>query len=159
MRVRPVSGTDDAGVLRQMLAWAAGWRHTELDESSLLDPGVALYVEGWGRPGDAGVIAENEEGTPIGAAWYRHFTRAEQGYGFMAPEVPEVSVGVSPAHRGRGVGTALLEALVEQAEREGVPALSLSVEEGNPAARLYERLGFRPIARVGRAWTMRRELR
>jgi ribosomal protein S18 acetylase RimI-like enzyme len=159
MRVRPVSGIEDVGILRQMLAWAAGWRHTQLDESSVLDPGVALYVERWGRPGDAGVIAENEDGIPIGAAWYRHFTPAEHGYGFLAPEVPEVSVGVSPGHRGRRVGTALLEALVEQAEREGVPALSLSVEESNPAARLYERLGFRRIARVGGAWTMRRELR
>ena len=28
--------------------------------------------------------------------------------------------------------------------RRSLPALSLSVEEGNPARRLYERSGFRP---------------
>jgi ribosomal protein S18 acetylase RimI-like enzyme len=56
------------------------------------------------------------------------------------------------------VGTALLDALIVQARQAGVGALSLSVEEGNPAARLYERLGFVRIGRTGSAWTMLLEL-
>jgi ribosomal protein S18 acetylase RimI-like enzyme len=159
VRVRAASATDaDVLVLREMLGWAARWRLVELEDSAILDRSISLYVEGWGRPGDAGVIAENEQGSRIGAAWYRRFTQAEHGYGFIAPEVPEISIGVAPEHRSRGVGTALLKALVERAQREGMPALSLSVEEENPALRLYERLGFRRVGRVGGAWTMRREL-
>jgi ribosomal protein S18 acetylase RimI-like enzyme len=80
------------------------------------------------------------------------------GYGFVAPEVPELSMGVAAAFRGRGVGGALLEALLERAIAEGVGALSLSVEDGNPAVRLYERHGFERLFRVGNAWTMKVEL-
>jgi ribosomal protein S18 acetylase RimI-like enzyme len=141
-----------------MLSWAAGWRSSELDARLLRDAAVAVYIEGWGRPGDAGVIAEDEDGVPLGAAWYRRFTQAEHGYGFLAPEVPELTVAVAPQNRGRGVGTALLEALVERAEAEGAPALSLSVEDDNPALRLYERLRFERVGRAGTAWTMRRDL-
>ena len=36
-----------------------------------------------------------------------------------------------------------------------VGALSLSVEQDNPALRLYERFGFVSVARVGNALTMR----
>ena len=141
-----------------MLAWAARWRSGELEDNLLFDPELALYVEGWGRPGDAGFVAETDEGRAIGAAWYRRFTETEHGYGFIAPGIPELSVGVVPEHRGRGVGTELLDALVDNAQREGLHALSLSVEEDNPALRLYERLGFRGVGRSGNALTMRREI-
>jgi ribosomal protein S18 acetylase RimI-like enzyme len=63
---------------------------------------------------------------------------------------------VAEEMRGRGVGTALLEALIDKARQDGVPALSLSVEADNAALRLYERLGFTRVACVDDAWTMRR---
>jgi Acetyltransferase (GNAT) family len=55
-------------------------------------------------------------------------------------------------------GGALLEALLERARAEGFGVLSLSVEDGNPVARLYERHGFQRLLRVGDAWTMKAEL-
>jgi ribosomal protein S18 acetylase RimI-like enzyme len=58
-------------------------------------------------------------------------------------ELPEVrNVGVLEAHRGRGIGTALMA----EAERRALPAgrVRLGVGLENPAARrLYERLGYR----------------
>ena len=58
----------------------------------------------------------------------------------------DVAVSVLPGHRGRGVGTALLSSLIERCSELGYPALSLSVQRSNPAARLYERLGFREVS-------------
>lgn len=51
---------------------------------------------------------------------------------------------VRPAHRGRGLGTALLVAAVDFARSlPGVSHLHLSVSEtAVPAVRLYERMGF-----------------
>ena len=60
--------------------------------------------------------------------------------------------------RGRGVGSALLDALIACARAARVGALSLSVEEDNPALGLYERCGFVSVARVGNAVTMRLDL-
>ena len=46
---------------------------------------------------------------------------------------------------GRGAGRALLKRALGLATRDGLPALGLAVTEGNPARRLYEELGFRPL--------------
>ncbi len=105
-------------------------------------PEVRRYVEGWGRPGDAGVVALNASGRKLGAAWYRTFPAESPGYGFVAPDVPEISIGVVAEARGRGAGGALLEALKELALEQGYGRISLSVSRRNPALRLYERHGF-----------------
>jgi ribosomal protein S18 acetylase RimI-like enzyme len=107
------------------------------------DPGLSPYLVGWGRPGDAGVIAE-VDGAPVGAAWHRHFPATQPGYGFVAERIPEISLGVEAAWRGRGIGRALLTALFERARGEGIEALSLSVDANNaPAMALYQSMGFR----------------
>lgn len=48
-----------------------------------------------------------------------------------------VDIALVPGVRGRGIGTAVLRAVLGA----GVP-VRLHVEMGNPARRLYERLGF-----------------
>jgi len=56
-------------------------------------------------------------------------------------ELRLVDVALLPQLRGQGVGTALLRQLQEEAGRTGKP-LALRVLKGNPAARLYDRMGF-----------------
>jgi GNAT superfamily N-acetyltransferase len=139
-----------------MLALAVDWRPgtpVRRVADVLGEPSLAHYVTGWGSDRDAGVVAE-ADGVPVGAAWWRHLGRDDPGYGFVDDAVPELSVGVAPEARGRGVGTLLLVALVDEARRRSVPGLSLSVEDENPAARLYRRLGFVPVDRVDGSTTM-----
>ncbi|RQS06116.1 N-acetyltransferase [Burkholderia sp. Bp8991] len=50
-------------------------------------------------------------------------------------------IQILPSRQGRGIGEAVLRELLSEAAREPVP-VSLSVLHGNPARRLYERLGF-----------------
>lgn len=102
---------------------------------SILDePHIQRYHAGFGtESGDVGVIAEDEIGAPLGAAWVRQV----EGYGFVDAETPELGIAVVAAARGRSVGSALLRALFER-----VPRCSLSVDVRNPAKRLYDRLGF-----------------
>lgn len=55
-----------------------------------------------------------------------------------------VGVFLDPAHRGRGLARALMEAVIEAARADGLVALRLGVTIGNePAERLYRALGFR----------------
>ncbi|MBS7780098.1 GNAT family N-acetyltransferase [Acidovorax sp. CCYZU-2555] len=56
-------------------------------------------------------------------------------------EIRLVDISLSPAWRGRGLGTLLLQALCRQADQLQRPVVA-HVETFNPARRLYERLGF-----------------
>lgn len=140
---------------------AAFWRPDEFalePDVAMQVPEIARYIARWGRAADVALVA-SMDGEPVGAAWYRLFTAAEPGYGFVAADVPEVAVGVEPAARGRGVATALLEALLEHARRDGFRAVSLSVSEDNPSRRIYLRLGFTDVVHEGDAYVMIRTLR
>ncbi|GLV60421.1 N-acetyltransferase [Dictyobacter sp. S3.2.2.5] len=112
-------------------------------EQALAMPVVQKYLAGWGREGDSGWIAVNEQQQPLGAAWYRLFPAESPGYGFISESIPELTIGVHERARGLGVGGALLQALLRSAREQGWSALSLSVDRRNPALRLYERHGFR----------------
>ena len=52
-------------------------------------------------------------------------------------------LAVMPTHRGRGIGTRLLDAVSERARQSGCCKVTLEVRSSNAnARRLYERLGF-----------------
>lgn len=48
---------------------------------------------------------------------------------------------LAPHHQGRGLGSAVLRAVLERADARGL-AVGLNVLQGSPARRLYERHGF-----------------
>jgi [ribosomal protein S18]-alanine N-acetyltransferase len=57
------------------------------------------------------------------------------------------TIGVTQSAQGRGLGTTLLLALVDEARRRGVAHVDLEVKSDNDTARrLYERHGFVEIA-------------
>jgi ribosomal protein S18 acetylase RimI-like enzyme len=133
-----------------MLRHAYYWRWTDPE---LADLPVTRYVEGWGRRGDRAIIVV-EGFQPVGAAWYRLFSAAEPGYGFVDEATPELTIAVVPSRRGRGYGAELLGALLRQARSDGFASVSLSVEPENPALVLYERHGFAKVGERGDAWVM-----
>ncbi|HEX2577791.1 MAG TPA: GNAT family N-acetyltransferase [Aquihabitans sp.] len=145
VRCRP-AGAEDREFLAAMLGEAAVWRPdkpTPTGEEALADPRYAQYLVGWPRPGDHGVVAEQDG--PVGAAWYRLYTEASHGYGFVGEDVPELSIAVIASRRHEGIGRRLLVELVEASEAQGHAALSLSVNAGNPARHLYESVGFQYV--------------
>ncbi len=154
VRIRP-AGPADGGFLAEMVVAAFFWRPDGPAgdvQSVLARPEVAHYIRGWPKPGDLGVVAE--DGPPVGAAWLRLLPEDDRGYGFVDAETPELGVGVVPTHRGRGIGSLLLEALVVSAREQRYDAMSLSVELDNPARRLYERCGFQVVGAVDGSLTM-----
>jgi len=145
-------GAQDLRFLRDMLHHAYYWKERAPEDTG---PGpVALYVKAWGRPGDAAMIAI-DAGFPVGAAWYRLFARDRPGYGFVDERTPELAIAVVPNARGKGVGAALLEALLDRARAEGHGTISLSVDRNNARAiGLYERYGFERVAEEDDSVTM-----
>ena len=109
-------------------------------------PEIACYVDGWGRYGDDGVLAVDEAThADVGAAWLRLWPGPATGYGFVDRATPELAIAVRPERRGQGIGTCLLDALLDRAAPR-YRAVALSVTLDNPAVALYQRFGFRAIA-------------
>ena len=157
VRCRP-AGAEDFSFLATMLGEAAVWRPdkpTPSGDEVLADPRYAMYLAGWPREGDYGLVAVEDE--PLGAAWYRTYTEASHGYGFISEDVPELSIAVIASRRHEGIGRRLLVDLIEASVAQGYRALSLSVNDGNPARGLYESVGFVYVERRG-SWTMIRHV-
>jgi hypothetical protein len=101
---------EDAPFMADMLVEAANlsaeWKKKKSRLRVLSAPATAHYVAGWPRDTDLGVIAE-ADGAPVGAAWLRFLPATDPGYGFVAPDVPELTIGVAGDWRpGRGPGPA-----------------------------------------------------
>lgn len=139
---------DDEPFLWQMLGHASAPDGPPLAVEDLqATPELACYVAGWGRAGDVGVVAVDQQTSqPIGAAWFRSFTSEEPGYGFVDEATPELAIALLAEGRGRGLGHELIEGLLDRAHAAGAARLALSVLDANVAAvRVYEDEGFRTV--------------
>lgn len=103
------------------------------------------YTRDWpGQRGDFGVIAEDENGKPVGAAWYRDYPRKE-----LSKDIStyELSIALIPEARGKGTGKKLMVCLLEGAKAQGVEGLVLQVRPENKRAKaLYLQIGFQTIS-------------
>ena len=146
--------------VREMLYAAAFWRGTADAppiEEALSLPSLRVYLAGWGRPGDDGLIAKVGE-EPVGAVWVRRFPDDAPGYGYVDELTPELSIAVAAGHRGGGIGRCLMAAILVELQLQAIAQVSLSVEDDNPARQLYESLGFVTWQATDGARTMVRTL-
>jgi GNAT superfamily N-acetyltransferase len=93
-----------------------------LTDGALLDASGVIVRDG--RVVAAILIGRFDGEPPFGGPWVMELFR-------------------DPAHPG--TGRALLERALHRAADAGLPALGLAVTDGNPAARLYEAVGFRHV--------------
>jgi GNAT superfamily N-acetyltransferase len=129
-----------AAMLVEAVNWSPEWK-PKSRRRVLSDIRTAHYIAGWPRDTDLGVIAEAGS-QPAGAAWVRFFPADDPGYGFVSPDVPELTIAVAARWRGRGIGRALLRAIAVLAEEAGIRRISLSVERKNFARSLYLSEGY-----------------
>ena len=140
----------DVPFMRSMLTHAYNWHVNVFDT----EVPISRYVDGWGRPGDTVLIAM-EGGHRLGAGWYRLFRESAAGFGFVDEQTPELTVAVVPGRRGEGIGQELMRQLLETARAAGYPALSTSVEPGNPEVEAYEEAGFERLSASENAVVLR----
>jgi len=63
-------------------------------------------------------------------------------------EIRVLDIALLAEHRNKGIGTALIRAIMDEASSRCLP-VTLNVEVFNPARQLYERLGFVPVQNDG----------
>ena len=136
----------DADFLRKMLIQAVNWdtRRMTPEAEILASPLFTPYFADWPQEGDVGLVAIDDD-EPIGAAWFRSFVHQERGLGRVADDIPVIAIGVAGSWQNRGVGRALLRALVDKATSIGYRAVSLSVDPASFAARVSRSEGFEVV--------------
>lgn len=123
----------------------AGLRPREI----LDHPGVRIYAEHWGRPGDVGVAGLLDGlAEPIGACWMR-LTEDGQGLAYIDEVTPQLGIALFEQFQHKGYGKPLMLAALDAARDAGYPRVSLTVHPENPAIALYEKCGFRFVERRG----------
>lgn len=145
---------EDRGLLRRATLANMNWigpRFTfdDVDESEEL----THYFRTFPRGRDFGLV-DNEGGTVRAVAWLVFLPVESPGYGFVDTDTPELSITTFEGFRGKGIGSDLLAQLIASAKARGLRALSLSVEDGNRARHLYQRVGFTVAGRNGGSDTM-----
>ena len=63
-------------------------------------------------------------------------------------EIRIMDIALLSEYRNHGIGSMLLDGILAQGQTSGLP-VTIHVERFNPAMRLYQRLGFKPIADKG----------
>ncbi len=141
LRFRPLTAADQERLWHwlHVALWdppPAGLRPIEV----LQLPGVRVYAEQWGRPGDVGVVARID-GVDAGACWLRLLPEGV-GLAWVDAGTPQLGIALEPAFQHRGHGEPMLRQTLSAAYEAGYRQVSLTVHPENPARRLYQRCGF-----------------
>jgi GNAT superfamily N-acetyltransferase len=85
-------------------------------------------------------------GTLIGMAWLVVFERVPDFIDRRRKTADLQSIYVMPAKRGHGVGLALVDSVCAEADRRGIPRVT--VRSSTAGVALYESAGFSPSAKL-----------
>ncbi len=120
------------------------------------DPKCRAAYEDFGSLPDDQAMVAVVDGEVVGACW----VRTTDEYGHIDNATPSFSISLFEEFRGRGIGTELMQRMLDDLLSAGYARASLSVQKENPAARLYARLGFRSVGNGAdeTEWLMIREL-
>lgn len=145
MRIRDATADDLAAISAIYNATVptttAAW--TEMPET--IDERRAWFAGQQGA-GNATLVAD-VDGEVVGFSAYGDFRDTTRWPGYRL--VVELTVHVTEAHWGTGVGRALITELIARAATAGKTQIVAGIDGDNTASiRFHERLGFREVARL-----------
>ncbi len=139
--IRPVETRDAAAVVAIHNHYVL---HTLItfDTEPMSEEAMRGRIEGALAAGNPWLVAEIDG--RVAGYCYAHPWKGRTGNG----RTLESSIYLAPEATGRGVGRALMEALIDACRSREVHALVACVVEGNAASdALHRRMGFRPVGR------------
>ena len=102
---------------------------------------LQVYVKDFGKKPDDRCLAAVADGKIVGAVW----VRIMEDYGHVDDETPSFAISLYKDYRGHGIGTALMEKMLELLRKSGYGKASLAVQKENYAVRMYKKVGFEII--------------
>lgn len=112
---------------------------TKLAPKSIINkPELQVYIKGFGKQKDDYCFCADVNNRIIGAVWVRNIN----GYGSVDNVTVEFAISVFDEYQKMGIGTALMDRMLEHLKELNYPKASLAVQKGNYAVRMYQKVGF-----------------
>ena len=106
---------------------------------------LQIYVRDFGRRPDDHCLVAEVDGKVVGAVW----VRVMDDYGHIDNSTPSLAISLYKNYRDHGIGTQLLQRMLDLLREKGYRQVSLSVQKANYALRMYQKAGFEVIADRG----------
>lgn len=108
------------------------------DRDIIEKPELRIYYEDFGKDTADHCLVAEDEGKVIGAVW----TRIMNDYGHIDDKTPSFAISLYREYRGRGIGTKLMQEMLNLLKEKGYKRASLAVQKANYAVRMYKKVGF-----------------
>ncbi len=111
------------------------------DRDIIEKPELRIYYEDFGKDTADHCLVAEDEGKVIGAVW----TRIMNDYGHIDDKTPSFAISLYREYRGRGIGTKLMQEMLNLLKEKGYKRASLAVQKANYAVRMYKNVGFKTV--------------
>lgn len=105
-------------------------------------PQVYAYIDKFGKFNDDYCFVADLNGRIIGAVWVRIITGKIKGFGNVDNKTPEFAISLLKKYRNQGIGTKMMNKMINYLQKSGYEQTSLSVQKENYAVKLYKKVGF-----------------
>ncbi len=116
-------------------------------------PELQVYISDWGKNDDYCLVAEVDDKI-VGAVW----ARIMNDYGHIDDKTPSFAISLYKEFRGMGIGTDLMQHMLDILKENKYEKASLSVQKANYAYKMYLKLGFEVIAETSEEFLMIKKL-
>ncbi|MBR4111847.1 MAG: GNAT family N-acetyltransferase [Ruminiclostridium sp.] len=107
-------------------------------KSIIKQPDLQVYIRDFGKEKDDICFVAEADSRIVGAVWVRDMP----DYGHIADGVPSFAISLYKEYRGYGIGTKLMETMLDELRSRGYEKTSLAVQKANYAVRMYKKVGF-----------------
>lgn len=112
---------------------------TNLAPKSIINkPELKVYIKDFGKQKDDYCFCAEVDNRVVGAVWVRN----TNGYGSIDEDTVEFAISVLDKYQKMGIGTALMNRMLEHLKEMNYPKASLAVQKENYAVRMYQKVGF-----------------
>ena len=106
--------------------------------SIIKKPELQVYIKDFGTKKDDYCFCAEVDGKIVGAVWVRNIN----GYGSVDNNTVEFAISVFDEYQKMGIGTALMNKMLEHLNKLNYSKASLAVQKENYAVRMYQKVGF-----------------
>jgi ribosomal protein S18 acetylase RimI-like enzyme len=118
-------------------------------------PQIRIYIDKFGQEKDDCCLVADLNGKIIGGVWVRILADKMKGFGNKDHKTPELAISLFKEYRNCGIGTQLMHEMLARLRAKGYEQASLSVQKGNYAVKMYQKLGFEIITENEEDYIMR----